>query len=110
MILVVDWPVGLVWLGASLVINAYWMLKVLELNITVTGDNHHPLCGLSHELRFITGNNILEELQLDVMVSNSSSYLTESEDWSAFNSVLAESTVFPMLFRLRFGGIQNAGI
>lgn len=47
MILVVDWPVGLVRLGESLVINAYWTLKVLELNINVTGDNYHPLCELS---------------------------------------------------------------
>jgi len=96
----VDWPVGLAALGASLAINAYRTLKLLALSITVVGDNYDPLCGLGRELRFIAGNNILEELELDVVVQADASCRTESEDWSAFDSVLTESGVFPMLHRV----------
>ena len=59
------WPVWLTGLGASLAINAYRTLKLPALGITVRRSNY-PLCGLPGELRFITGNNILEELELDV--------------------------------------------
>ena len=62
-------------LGESLAINSYWTLKFLTLGITVEGDN--PLCGLSCELRFITGNNILDELKLFVMVDD---HETETKD------------------------------
>jgi hypothetical protein len=97
----VDLPVGLAGLGASLAINAYRTLKSLELSITVrVGDDYDPLCGLSRELRFIAGNNILEELELDVVVQADASCRTDSEDWSAFDSVLTESGAFPMLHRV----------
>ena len=95
-----DWPVQLAGLGASLAINAYRTLKFLELSITIVGDNYDPLCGLSRELRFIAGINILEELQLEVMVPNNFSYLNGSEDCSVFDSVLTESGAFPMLHRV----------
>ena len=95
-----DWPVQLAGLGASLAINAYRTLKLLELGITIVGDNYDPLCGLSRELRFIAGINILEELQLEVMVPNNFSYLNGSEDCSVFDSVLTESGAFPMLHRV----------
>jgi len=92
--------VGLEGLGASLAINAYRTLKSLILRITVVGDDHDPLCGLSRELRFIAGNNILEKLELVVAVQEDPSYRTESVDWSAFDSVLTESGAFPMLHRV----------
>jgi hypothetical protein len=71
----------------------------LAFNIAVLGDDYDPLCGLSRELRFIAGNNILKELELDVMVKGGSCR-TDSEDWSAFDSVLTESGAFPMLHRV----------
>jgi hypothetical protein len=86
--------VGLAGLGASLAINAY-----RALSITVVR-NYDPLCGLSRELRFIAGSNILEELELDVVVQADASCRTESEDWSAFDSVLTKSGRFPMLHRV----------
>ena len=87
-------------LGVSLAINAYRTLKLLSLSVIVIGDNYDPLCGLNHELKYIAGNNILEELELDVVVQVGVSHLTESEDWSAFDSVLTESDAFPMLHQV----------
>jgi hypothetical protein len=96
----VDWPVELAGLGPSLAINAYRTLKLLALSITVVGDYYDPLCGLNRELRFIAGKNILEELELDMVVQADSPCRTESEDWSAFDSVLTGSGAFPMLRRV----------
>jgi hypothetical protein len=48
----------------------------------------------------IAGNNVLEELKMDLVVQLDSSCQTESEDWSAFDSALTESGAFPMLHRL----------
>ena len=63
MILVVDWSVGLVGLGASLAINAYRTLKLLELSFTMLmGDNDYPLYGLSRELRLSLGTTFLKSL------------------------------------------------
>ena len=84
-------------LGESLAINSYRTLKFLNLHIIVKSDDCDPLCGLSRELRFITGNNILEELELYVMFEYD---LTESEDWSTFVSVLTDSGAFPILRRV----------
>jgi hypothetical protein len=94
---------GFAGLGASLSINAYRTLKFLALGVNVAGNDYDPLCGLngsSRELRFIAGNNILEELALYVLVEDDASGRTESEDWSAFDSVLTESGAFPMLHRV----------
>ena len=91
---------GLAGLGVNLSINSYRTLKLLAFTITVVGNNYDPLCGLSRELRFIAGNNILEELQLDVRVYKSTSCRIDSEDWSALDSVLTESGAFPMLHRV----------
>ena len=88
-------PVSLAGLGESLAINSYRTLKFLNLSITVVGDDCDPLCGLSSELRFITGNNILEELNLYVCEDRA-----ESEDWSAFDSVLTGACAFPILHRV----------
>jgi hypothetical protein len=100
----VEWAVSLslAGLGESLKIsNAHQTLKLLALSIVVRDDDN-PLCGLGRELRFIAGNNILEELELDVVVD--AIFLlpanSESEDWSAFDSVLTESGAFPMLHRV----------
>ena len=93
-------PVWLEGLGSSLAINSYRTLKFLELTITVVGNYHDPLCGLSPELRLIAGNNVLEELKVDLVVQQDSSCQTESEDWSAFDAVLTESGAFPMLHRV----------
>ena len=90
-------PLELAGLGASLAINAYRTLKILEIGVTVVGDDHDPLCGLNRELRFIAGNNILEDLRLDVTLQQDVLCRTETEDWSAFDSMLTESGAFPML-------------
>jgi hypothetical protein len=94
---------GLAGMGASLAINACRTLKSLYFSIPL-GDDYDPLCGvshhLSHELRFIAGNNILETLQLYVGLEEDVSFPTEYEDWSAFDSVLTESGAFPMLHRV----------
>jgi hypothetical protein len=84
-------------LGANLAINVYGTLKLLALAITVVGDDYDPFCRLSRELRYIAGNNILEELELKVMVQEGASFRTDSENRSAFDSVLTESGAFPML-------------
>ena len=96
-------PIWLAGLGASLAINSYRTLKFLNLSIGVEGDDEEycvPLCSLSHELRFIIGNNILEELKLYVEIYNDTSFQTEPEVWSAFDSVLTKSGAFPMLHRV----------
>jgi hypothetical protein len=90
--------VGLTGLGASLAINAHQTLKLLALSY-FTGANYDHLCGLGRELRFMAGNNVLEQLELDVVVY-AVALQNESEDWSAFDSVLAESGAFPMLHRV----------
>ena len=90
-------PLELAGLGASLAINAYRTLKILEIGVTVVGDDHDPLCGLNRELRFIAGNNILEDLRLDVTLQQDVLCRAETEDWSAFDSMLTESGAFPML-------------
>ena len=92
--------VGLVGLGASLAINAYRTLKLLRLSIVVGRDSYEPLCGLSRELRFIAGKNILEGLELFIMVEDDASFQIMSEEPSAFDSVLTESHAFPMLHRV----------
>ena len=92
---VVGVPLELAGLGESLAINAYRTLTSLGLNIinsTVTS-----LRGLSRELGFIAGKNILEKLQLDVWFKDASSYLTHFELWSTFDSVLTDSCAFPVL-------------
>jgi hypothetical protein len=96
----VPWAVSLAGLGASLAIsNAHRTLKLLVLS-TAVRDDCNPLCGLGRELRFIAGNNILEELKLDLLVNAVDSCRTESEDWSTFDSVMTESGSFPMLHRV----------
>ena len=88
-------PVKLKGLARSFEINAHQTLKYLQLNIPVVGDDYDPLCGLSRELGFMAGNNILEELGLVVVVGGACR--TESADWSAFDSVLTKSGAFPIL-------------
>jgi hypothetical protein len=96
----VDQPLQLAGLGSSLAINAYRTLKLLALGVVVLGYND-PLCGLNRELRFIAGNNILEAFELYLMIDNEpEDCRTESEDWSAFDSVLTESDAFPMLHQV----------
>jgi hypothetical protein len=90
-------PLGLAGLGASLASNAYRTLKFLDLCIIVVGDDYDLLCGFNRELRFIAGNNILEKLELDVMVQQDTPCRADSDDWSTFDSVLTESSAFPML-------------
>jgi hypothetical protein len=87
-------------LGASLAINAYRTLKSLALRIV--GYDHDPLCGLSRELIVIAGNNILEELELDVVVQPNVTDEIESLDlrFYDFDSMLTESGSFPMLHRV----------
>ena len=87
------WPVKLAGLGTSLAINAYRTLKLLDLNISEAGDD--PLCGLGHELRFIAGNNILEELVVTTVRADN-----EFKYWPAFDSLLTESGAFPILHRV----------
>jgi len=91
--------VELTGLGGCLAMNAYRTLKVLDLNILVLGDYYDPLCGLCRELGFIAGNNILEGLILCLVVREVACQ-TESEDWSAFDSLLTESGAFPILHRV----------
>ena len=94
-----DRPLKFAGLGTSLAINAYRTLKLLALAIKVNFELD-LLWELSRELRFIAGNNILEELKLDVDVRGDTSCLTKSEGWSALDSVLTESGAFPMLHRV----------
>lgn len=95
-----SWPVQLTGLGASFAVNTHQMLKSLALKITVMGEDYDPLCRLSHELRFIVGNNILQEFELDIVVETDASCRTQSEDWAALDSLLTESGAFPMLQRV----------
>ncbi|KIM37828.1 hypothetical protein M413DRAFT_30735 [Hebeloma cylindrosporum] len=95
-----SWPVVLTGLGPSLAINAYRTLKFLELSIVRARDDYDPLCGLSHELTFISGINVLEKIVLDVVVQPETFCRTDSDDWSALDLVLTESGAFPMLHRV----------
>ena len=93
-------PLVLAGLGASLAINAYRTLKLLEFCVTVLGDDYNLLCGLNRELGFIAGNNILEVLGLYLVIEDDASCQNDSEDWSALDSVLTESGAFPMLHQV----------
>ena len=93
-------PLELAGLGASLTINAYQTLKLLQIGVTVVGDYYDPLCGLNLELRAIAGNNILEKLELDVGVNIDVSCRTDSKDWHTFDSVLTDPGAFPVLRRV----------
>ena len=93
-------PLELAGLGASLAINAYRTLKLLQVRVIVVGDDYDPLCGLNRELRVIAGNNILEELDLDVVVKADIPCRTDSKDWHTFDSVLNEPGAFPVLRRV----------
>ena len=93
-------PLELAGLGASLAINAYRTLKLLQVRVIVVGDDYDPLCGFSRELRVIAGNNILEELDLDVVVKTDIPCRTDSKDWHIFDSVLNEPGAFPVLRRV----------
>jgi len=99
----VDQPLELAGLGASLAINAYRTLKLLELFITVVGDDYIPLCGLNRGLKAIAGNNILEWLELNLVVESGEFRPTDSGDWPTFDSLLTESGAFPMLHRVSVG-------
>jgi len=99
----VDQPLELAGLGASLAINAYRTLKLLELFITVVGDDYIPLCGLNRGLRVIAGNNILEWLELNLVVESEEFRPTDFGDWPTFDSLLTESGAFPMLHRVSVG-------
>ena len=61
-------------LGASLAINGYRTLKLLEFGVTVLGDDYDFLHGFNRELRFIAGNNILEALRLYLDVEDKTSF------------------------------------
>ena len=84
-------------LSECLKVNAYRTLKLLNIGITVVGDEYDPLCVFNRELRFIAGNNILESVYLTLRHQEDVSSRIESEDWSNFDSVLTESGAFPML-------------
>ncbi|KIM37822.1 hypothetical protein M413DRAFT_30730 [Hebeloma cylindrosporum] len=98
--LALDKPAEVTGLGASLAINAYRTLKFLELSVDIVADDYDPLCGLTHELRLLSGNNIVEQFELLVVVRGGVSCRNESEDWSTFDSLLTESGVFPVLHRV----------
>ena len=93
-------PLGLAGLGASLAINAYRTLKLLEFGVTVLEDNYDFLREFNRELRFIAGNNILEALRLYFDIEDKTSSQTESEGWAALDSILTESGTFSMLHRV----------
>ncbi|KIM37827.1 hypothetical protein M413DRAFT_30734 [Hebeloma cylindrosporum] len=98
-------PVQLTGLGASLASNAYRSLKYMNLRIFAYSkeeeeDSFYPLCGLNRELRSLAGNNVLEELELDVFAQSKPYQRDPSEDWSAFDSVLTESGMFPLLHQV----------
>jgi hypothetical protein len=93
--------VRLAGLGASLAINAHRTLKLLALSTAVL-NGYDPLSGLGRELEFIAGNNVLEELKLDLLVDAVDPSRIESEYWSTFDSVMTESGAFPMLHRVSF--------
>ena len=95
-------------LGASLAIISYRTLKILAHTITVVGHIHDPLCGLCFELILIAGNNVLEELGLNIVVAEDASCRTKYDDWSSFVSVLTESGVFPMLGKICWYSVQDA--
>ena len=93
-------PLELAGLGASLAINAYRTLKLLQVRVIVVGDDDDPLCGLNRELRVIAGNNILEKLDLEVWVKTDVPCRTDSKDWHTFDSVLTDPGAFPVLRRV----------
>ncbi|KJA14245.1 hypothetical protein HYPSUDRAFT_208872 [Hypholoma sublateritium FD-334 SS-4] len=95
-----DHPLQLAGLGSSLAINAYQTLKSVKLSLLVDGDHHDPLYGLPLELQQLSGNNVLEELKVDVLVSVDKPCPTDSDDWSDLDAVLTKQGAFPMLRRV----------
>ena len=68
--------------------NVYRTLKSVIVGVTDLGDDHDPLCGLNRELKFLAGNNILEELELNVavQVQEDASCRTDFVEWPTFDS------------------------
>ncbi|KJA14249.1 hypothetical protein HYPSUDRAFT_49339 [Hypholoma sublateritium FD-334 SS-4] len=95
-------PVELCGLGASLLENAYRTLNTIRLKLTVSADEHYdnPLCGLVSELRQLSGDNVLEELKVVVLVEADDTCDTSSRDWSDLDNVLTHQDAFPMLRRV----------
>ncbi|PPQ73912.1 hypothetical protein CVT26_006660 [Gymnopilus dilepis] len=81
-------PVTLAGLGASLKANSCWTLNSATFRIMVEGDDYDPLCGLSIELRTLSGINVLEELRLFIDVQTDAPCRTQSDDWADFDAVL----------------------
>ncbi|KDR76686.1 hypothetical protein GALMADRAFT_139584 [Galerina marginata CBS 339.88] len=90
-------PLDLAGLGTSLMVNAYRTLRSVALGIVVRGNDSERLCGLSGELRSLSGNNILQEFELNVVIAPGR---TETEEWAAIDWLLTESGAFPMLHRV----------
>ena len=84
-------------LGSSLAESAHRTLKSFDLYINVTEHHHAPLCGLPNELRRLSGNNVLEELDICVLVYRDEACRTDSDDWSDLDAVLTAQDAFPML-------------
>lgn len=62
------------------------------------GEEHYdPLCGLTLELRQLSGRNVLEELEVSVIVEQDEPCRTDSSDWSNLDTVLTGQGAFPML-------------
>lgn len=96
----VDGPLLLTGLGSSLVVNAYHTLKAVELYLNVTEGHYTPLCGLPLELRQLSGNNVIEELDVSILVETDEQCRTDLDDWSDLDDLLTVEGAFPMLRRV----------
>ncbi|KDR76681.1 hypothetical protein GALMADRAFT_139580 [Galerina marginata CBS 339.88] len=90
-------PLILSGLGTSLMVNAYRTLRSVALGITIFRYDSERLRGLSRELRYLSGNNILQVFELNVVIAPGR---TETEEWDAIDWLLTEPGAFPMLHRV----------
>ncbi|KJA16814.1 hypothetical protein HYPSUDRAFT_206721 [Hypholoma sublateritium FD-334 SS-4] len=93
-------PLLLAGLGSSLAAKAYRTLKSVKLHLAVGQAHYSPLCGLTLELRQLSGNNVLEELDISVLVGADEPCRTEADDWSDLDALLTVQGAFPMLHRV----------
>ncbi|KJA21708.1 hypothetical protein HYPSUDRAFT_67630 [Hypholoma sublateritium FD-334 SS-4] len=90
-------PVQLEGLGASLAAAARSTLTSATFTMVVGAGDYGPWCGLDRELREISGDNNLGDVQLRVKVQTDQGCNTSSDDWSSLDALLANPCAFPAL-------------
>ncbi|KJA21709.1 hypothetical protein HYPSUDRAFT_87925 [Hypholoma sublateritium FD-334 SS-4] len=89
-------------LGSRLAVNTHPTLRLAKFSLCVYSDYNNPIRELTHELEHISGNNILEELEVTVTTTLFMLQRTKLVGWVDLDTVLTSPGAFPMLRRVAF--------